>query len=242
MLGYSDLSPTFRKKNMIASHISQSAIAIAHSFFQKISSTQAIENCFRHGGGVELYAELAAFADISANLQYQAVVNGCMFPDIYLYEVDGEFGEYLAHKVAEQTYDKELAIDHLYSIVENYLQMYEENVPRMGFLKREKKTVTAQQNVDTARKLAQAYQYLASLDVNMPVKSRYDLDAQFASALNTLIDEFEYPNYAEKTVGQLMLHVIEPIKALGFASFDEYLAHHEVLLRSKQTDVVVNPC
>ena len=98
-------------ETIIASNSSKSAVAIAHGFFEKVTSVLAIENCFRHGGGLELYAELAAFADISAKLQYQAIQSACQFPDIYAYEIDGNFGEYLATRVKEQTYDKELAID-----------------------------------------------------------------------------------------------------------------------------------
>jgi hypothetical protein len=229
-------------ETIIASHSSFSAVAIAHGFFHKVTSVEAIENCFPQGGGIELYGEIALFADISARLQEQATKANCDFPAIYAYDVDGDFGEYLASKVKEQTYDKELAIDHLYSMVEAYFMAYEENAPRLGFLKRVTAPTTLQQRIRTAKKQAIDFQYLNTLDESMQVKSLYDDDQKLCSALNTLIVGFEYPNYAGMTLGQVKAKIIEPLNVLGFDSFEEVLAHHETMFRSKQTAVVVSPC
>lgn len=229
-------------ESILASHSSKSAIAIAHSFFEKVTSVQAVENCFRQGGGLELYAELAAFADMSAKLQYQAIQHGCLFADIYAYEIDGEFGEYLASKVIHQNYDKELAVDHLYSMVEAYFMAYEENAPRLGFLKRVKAPTTLQHRIRTAKKQANDFQYLNTLDESIQVQSLYDDDQKLCDALQTLITGFEYPNYAHMTLGQVKSKIIEPLNVLGFENFEEVLAHHETMFRSKQTVVVVSPC
>lgn len=86
-----------------------------------------LSSYWKDGGIVELYAEVEQYAELSGNIALNAHPD-VIYPGVYCYEVDEEFGRYLAVELIAGTYEHDRARKMLGEIALEFFSECPENI------------------------------------------------------------------------------------------------------------------
>lgn len=202
--------------------LSHSAVAISARVFES-AGTEALRGFFDQGGMVELYAEIAYFAEVSAQIALNACLNKLEFPSCYAYDVDETFGDYLAEVFKTGYYKKETAEEMLYSIAEEFFLQMEINHGLVDFLMPRNCVINTQQ-VSEASETNASWNVVCRYEESLNFMDVYQSEPWFAYNVHKLFAVDSAQSLQFDTIKSMKVAALERLQTLGWPSYESYYA------------------
>ena len=123
---YKESLESERKSAGLVTYAIESSMAMIAAIHSKISMKE-IRALWVSEDYIDFLGEVGTFAELSARIAFECAEQDIEFPGVYIYDVDMEFGEYMASEIIAKTYTIEGAKAKLIRLIEEYFSVRQDD-------------------------------------------------------------------------------------------------------------------